>query len=482
MKHFLKSKILFFSALVFTITSCHKEEGVTSGKVEFSILSKSISGGRVMSLGAVILSVEDANGNSIFERKSLTLYSFGDQYLSEPVSLPKGNFKLTEFLVVDTNNTVIYATPLEGSPLAYLVSDPLPIDFSIAKDQTTKVSPEVIKVDGQSGLDFGYATFSFNIVNTIQFSIGVLAYNKQTTNFELTNSHLTITANVPLFDNDLPAVTNDIRVKDGYDTYTLTVTKPGYLTSQKTYSAAELKSYTGKAPIVVTLLSESLSNGLLAYYPFSGNAMDATLNNYNGTLHGGVALTSDRKGTANSAYSFDGIDDYISVAHADPLNLVGDFSISLWTSISSSQVLSGSSQANINDIIRKWNGNAEGYPFAIAFLNSTNPNPNSIITGRYDGQICGNFSSYISPAIPTETFIHIALVKEGSKLRQYVNNVLLSEVNDPTQNSGCTVGNTADITIGVRGNLYRYFKGKIDDIRIYNRALTSDEIGNLYAE
>jgi hypothetical protein len=368
--------------------------------------------------------------------------------------------------------------------MAYLVNDPLPINFSISKDQTSQVVPEEIKVEGLSGVDFGYTTFGLDIIDTFKFSIGVLAYSSQTKNFELTNSHLTITSDTAiLFSKDLAAITNDIILRDGFDNYTLTVTKQGYIANQKTYTVSELKVFVGSPPIVVTLLSEGLSDGLLAYYPFSGNAQDATSNHYDGTLHGGVALTTDRKGVANAAYNFDGVDDYISVAHADPLNLIGDFSISLWTSISSSQVMTGYSQDNINDIIRKWNGNAEGYPFAIAFLNPANPNPNQLVTARYDGTICYDFPNSISPnTVSTDTFIHIVLVKNGNKLSTYINNALSSEITDTTQGSGCTVGNTADVTIGVRGNLYRFFKGKIDDIRIYSRAITTDEIGNLYVE
>jgi len=71
------------------------------GKVEFSILAKDIPGGRVASVRSILISVEDAAGKSIFQRKQLSLIAFGNEYLSEPVSLTKGSFKLTEFIIVD---------------------------------------------------------------------------------------------------------------------------------------------------------------------------------------------------------------------------------------------------------------------------------------------------------------------------------------------------------------------------------------------
>ena len=58
-----------------------------------------------------------------------------------------------------------------------------------------------------------------------------------------------------------------------------------------------------------------LTNGLVAYYPFNGNANDASGNGNDGTVQGAVP-TTDRFGNANSAYAFDGLTDYIEL----PLN------------------------------------------------------------------------------------------------------------------------------------------------------------------
>src|SRR5579885_2166404 len=58
----------------------------------------------------------------------------------------------------------------------------------------------------------------------------------------------------------------------------------------------------------------NLTQGLVAYYPFNGNAKDASGNGHDGILHNGPTLTTDRFGNQQSAYYFDGVDDYISVA------------------------------------------------------------------------------------------------------------------------------------------------------------------------
>src|SRR5271156_6623895 len=69
-----------------------------------------------------------------------------------------------------------------------------------------------------------------------------------------------------------------------------------------------------------------LANGLLAYFPFTGNANDATGNGNNGTVYG-ATLTSDKSGNPNSAYSFDGVTNYIVSTN---INLNAAASISVW--------------------------------------------------------------------------------------------------------------------------------------------------------
>src|SRR5688572_22093955 len=69
------------------------------------------------------------------------------------------------------------------------------------------------------------------------------------------------------------------------------------------------------------------TTGLVAYYPFSGNANDSIGNN-DGTVYG-AALTTDRFGNPNSAYTFDGVNDYIKVSDAIGLNNP-NFTYSAW--------------------------------------------------------------------------------------------------------------------------------------------------------
>lgn len=71
-----------------------------------------------------------------------------------------------------------------------------------------------------------------------------------------------------------------------------------------------------------------LNDGLVAYYPFNGNANDESGSGKNGTVYG-ATLTQDRFGNANSAYNFNGTDNFIETP---PVGLqTGDsFTVSLW--------------------------------------------------------------------------------------------------------------------------------------------------------
>jgi len=68
---------------------------------------------------------------------------------------------------------------------------------------------------------------------------------------------------------------------------------------------------------------------LVAYYPFSGNAKDASGNMYHGIVKG-ATLCDDRFGNANSAYYFDGIDNEIFLEDRSDLDLTGDITICAW--------------------------------------------------------------------------------------------------------------------------------------------------------
>ncbi|HEY3406184.1 MAG TPA: LamG domain-containing protein [Ohtaekwangia sp.] len=484
---------LFTLILTITlVTSCEDNDQLKeSGKVSFGFTASSSSdNGRVASPDAAFLlvTIADGSGNIVHEKKKIELFTFGSEFLSEPIDLHSGHYSLTEFFVLNSANEIIYATPLEGSKLAHLVNDPLPIAFEILKDQTGKVTPQVLSIEEfNHAEDFGYTTFSFDIVEALSFQLGVFIHDEGTQNFELTESHVTVTdadSSIVLFDNVLSAITNRVAVKKGYD-YKLTVAKEGYQSFTAIYTEHELSAYSSDSVLIVKLWPSDSSHtiptdGLVAEYLFNGNANDSR-NNLHGTVTG-ATLTTDRHGKANAAYSFDGDYDYILVPDNDLIDFGydEDFTISVWADISGQQATS----SGINDIIRKWVGDTQGYPYCIAYLDEdASHHQNTIVTVRQDGLFCGHAAESFTPVVETDKFIHIVYQKKGDKLIVYIDGIVVNEIIDTNVPSGsCTPENDAPMSIGARGQLVTFFTGKIDDIRIYNRAVTSEEVQALLHE
>jgi len=224
-----------------------------------------------------------------------------------------------------------------------------------------------------------------------------------------------------------------------------------------------------KNSVTISLSDAYPRDGLVAEYKFSGNLLDTSGEGNNGT-NNGATLTTDKSGKPASAYSVHG-SGYITVPNSTETNFStnANFTISVWVKPAAVQNDLG---GIINDVIRPWLGNSQGYPFGISYYNTTK----TFSGARYDGSGCGNGPEVTSAAVDAQ-FHHVVYRKSGSTLQLFVNNVLAGSTTDATV---CSTANSSDMFIGCRGNLLRCFTGTIDDIRIYNRALSSEEISVLF--
>lgn len=215
-----------------------------------------------------------------------------------------------------------------------------------------------------------------------------------------------------------------------------------------------------------------ITTGLVAQYDFTGNANDLSGNSLNGTVTGAV-LTSDRFGNANSAYSFNGSTDNISINTNSILDFqtANKFSISYWinpTTLSATQtsvilnkqIGSGSSQDG-------WNSNID-VDFSTNFRIQNGTSTSACAFGSSPSTI-GINQDY-----------HIVQTYDNGISTVYINGVLFSQVN-------CTAligDNSSVMLIGKATWTFsntKGFNGKIDDIRIYNRALSSCDIDSLFS-
>ena len=218
----------------------------------------------------------------------------------------------------------------------------------------------------------------------------------------------------------------------------------------------------------------SSTNGLMAYYPFSGNAEDASGHGYHGTVYG-AQLAADRFGRAASAFSFNGTDAYIRL----PLD-AGN--------------LSGSTQATIVAWLNPITVSNSGCIFTHSYNGAFNTcAPLGIIFSTSSlNQLWGSLylcqSSYSSESVPVGRWSQVAMVFNGTeaatnRIRFFQNGKPLNLIAlFPTDIPDHVSSLITDTIIGAEDVSWDFFHGSLDDIRIYNRALTATEIQQLYAE
>jgi hypothetical protein len=454
------------------LSSCDPDDSSVSkpeGKVSFVLPSVSLNqSGRMKtdSIYAVVVSISDKNGVNVYDKKKLPLYSFDEGYLSEVLAMPPGAYTLDEFLVINRDNQVMYASPMEGSDLEYLVEDPLPLNFVVHKDEVAKVDPEVIKVTGTPA-SFGYATFSLNIVNTFRFNMAVFAFDGEGGSPALVNSSVEIKSGSTVYYNtELPAATNQIVLNGHASHFNITVRKEGYLTYSRTFTVDELKNYTSTV-LMITLVSDE---NLEVYYPFSGNAKDMSRHARHGTVYG-AALTTDHHGNPGSAYHFDGVNDHIDLGDIlDDIQL--PVTVSAWVKMDPN----GGMYYPVlitQDNLPLYNG----FDFLV------NKNMVGISYGDGNGENHPMFRRGKSTTtLPdyTGVWVHVtAVMKSRDNMSLYVNGVNVggeyTGQSEEPMNSGFPE-DVARIGRWSSNALTHFYKGSIDELKVWSRALTGGEI------
>ena len=213
------------------------------------------------------------------------------------------------------------------------------------------------------------------------------------------------------------------------------------------------------AMLVVVMTSgigySDLSQGLVAYYPFNGNANDESGNGNDGTVSG-ATLTTDRFGNPSTAYSFGGPEsqDEIILKYEIPAT-TEDGSWSVWAKPNHSEwsgAVLGQSDHTVGYLFYFYHSGR-------MYAGAGEDNITQVYWDSYTPDMAGQWN-------------HLLLTKSGSTLTLYVNGV------NQGQRTMSQITPIASIGIG-QGDPYR-FDGSIDEVRIYNRALSADEIGQLF--
>ena len=229
------------------------------------------------------------------------------------------------------------------------------------------------------------------------------------------------------------------------------------------------------------------TNGLVGWWGFNGNAQDGSGNGNPGTVNG-ATLTTDRFGNQNGAYDFDGNDWIV----ANPVNIMNNFSISTWI-LANSNIVSSEVQSNSNSgatYLSQGSSNSPcNYPdFGLGLKSGPYFSGSVICNETYFNFERGNACSFTHYADCNPNFTqfgtwqHSLYTFDGSNLKFYLNGLLQwSQTNAlPILNSGFPLSIGCRLVFNNPDIAYGYWNGKLDDIGIWNRALSPQEITNIY--
>jgi hypothetical protein len=281
--------LLTISSMIF-LYSCDKkssQEKGTTGMAEFtfsldnqSVAAKSGTGDSLMMFYQLMVSIEDLKGNPVMTDRMIPVYTFGSGFISEKIEINEGEYNLTKFIVIAPTGQVIYAAPLEGSPLAFIANDPLPIFFNIMPDNVTSISPEVIAVGNYTPGDFGYANFGVQVIKPLEFyAICFLDNPLIMAPTQITDAMLTVTSmDGWSYTFNLKAAINHLIIRGGSDHYKFVLEKEGYASQTLQFSTMELMNATKENPLALKIPWGPQYN-VMEIQPGPGNGKDAMISN-----------------------------------------------------------------------------------------------------------------------------------------------------------------------------------------------------------
>jgi len=205
-----------------------------------------------------------------------------------------------------------------------------------------------------------------------------------------------------------------------------------------------------------------VTNGLVSYWGFNADSIAGNIakdgwSTNNGTMIGGPRIVN---GVVGNALEFDGVDDYVDCGNNNSLNITGNMSIELWLNprdgIKNRHLVSRG-QWGLSGYYLQHGGQLAGEQYIIYFF----------ARNVYQGDIGPKDTTKV------DTWQHIVLTYDGSAVKLYKDGALINS--EPAK--GTIKGADGKLLIGryMAAN-DNYFKGTIDEVRIYNRALNVVEI------
>lgn len=222
----------------------------------------------------------------------------------------------------------------------------------------------------------------------------------------------------------------------------------------------------------------NLTQGLKAYYSFSGNANDVSGNN-NNPVFNNATLTTDRSGNPNSAYHFNGTDNYMQIPNNSTINSGNTLSLCVWvrpmgyyagTCHGNSIMMKGDADYLTGNYFLRFD---DGF-----YSNYTNCSSSlDIAHQNFYGPSAAVPAPGYTPYIQTNQWYSVIVTLDGSTAKLYINCDL--KYSGPQGN--ITFTNAYDLFLGkLNSGAFPYWlNGDLDEVRIYDRAINQDEVNVL---
>jgi trimeric autotransporter adhesin len=214
-------------------------------------------------------------------------------------------------------------------------------------------------------------------------------------------------------------------------------------------------------------------DGLVGWWPFTGNANDSSGNGNNGVVSNAV-LTADRFGNVNAAYNFNGTNSRIDIADAAVLRC-RKITLSVW--------VFNNNIVKTSQVLYKGSLMADGEAYGIGYSSGISSKPNGALklnSGCISGT--GWYGLHFKSDGVNQAWEHLVMTYDGSTVAYYKNGSLDTSLALTGLIDSCSGGG---LRIGFNHLRYNVstgdgFDGVIDDVGIWSRALTANEISNIY--
>lgn len=224
--------------------------------------------------------------------------------------------------------------------------------------------------------------------------------------------------------------------------------------------------------------SDCDTSGLVLCMSMDGNANDSTKYAHHGIVRGATP-TANRFGINNSAYSFNGISNYISLGNKSLLK-PNKATISMW--VKPNSISTSGYGYQLNPLFVTGNTNSPGNMCEAYFMGiSTNGNT-KFHSSSWNPSPSVSSGGFANQSFSLNAWHHMTTTFDNDSLKIYINGVLDKSFYKGFATNYSTIDSIIIAYSGNNTNNQRWFNGSIDDIKMFNRVLTAAEVQNLYSK